>query len=1646
MSKTQMAERVTEDSRPSDIELLRRTPLLANIRTDCLLKLLEGAQRFTYETAGQLLELLEDELYIVVKGALELRRMDSPPSSREAPDSSAHVIRRTAPDVLVPLIFDERPLRHYEVRTSGETTEILCVKDSFWPLFEQDPDFQRAILRQYFRNVKRESGALLRPTPFGRKASPSSPPPILVLRNGTGKQLPLGGLADLLAASVARQFQEHVRVLHLRPDVSEMESADADKPEQQVWSNNGRVSGWVKSEWLPLPKSSKTIEDAIIEAARSTEPETWIKDEVSLILVNVGDVSFIPTKRELDFIYFCDESICSPHGLPQELVRAQHSQRPLFDILYTALLPESGKLAERERTWPLGTVRLRFESKFLSWLGTKTKDIESAKRFADTCRSKTREKELVDADGFIDRWARAVTGRRVGVALGGGGAYGYVHIALLRELCREKVPVEMVSGSSFGTLVGAFYATQPDTTRPEELLCDLENNWSLPALVVSLGLVSNRPMAKFIDWRTGNRRLDELDLPMFPVVADADAGSEWDLRGARIGDGIRASAALPPSAPAIIEDRTYLDGGVVANVPVHVLQDEGAGLVIASNCITSPHLRTRWPDSPWLNVVRETLSSRRLQDLFRITLLMMRGAGNDQAQRADVVYEPPPSDLRNPAQFRMGPALVEKARVSIELKVAVEEVLKRWEELARHGLGTVRLTDEDTLVVEPPLRFTPDEAMFQTPEGGTKADELPGSLRVFLANNNSLAFTLEVPGKTEGQARGRAFMLKQQLVKTGISPYQISMMWKRKGDEEVRFRDVRWLSAELRSQLVDADSHLRNVTQLLEAGNLVGAWSLACDIGKQLKTRTAQQFLPALEPSLRQLLAVQGRPLPLLESQVGSQAFYLVWCDRIAPRTDDPSRQDNLVDKSDSIRDDWLAIGGDRGIQLWTGMATGNRQSSCYSSEAVSGLCWHPSGRLACTTFNALCVFTPSVDPDLKTPVLGSPVEERNGGWERWGTTFSADGSQVLSSTGSRNLVRYPAEAPSKAQPAYGLTGQVKRAVMSPTGGWTAAVTMDGNLLLWHGDLTEKNNAPTIFPIENGAECLEWHPRDDVLAVGTRTSVVLFDQRASGDVALRSSSLEVPGPVRQVAWSPRMNGTGVEQLAVLGADVRIWNVIPGSSKLAMILQPETGSQIGMQWHPGGEHLAIWNAMAIVWNVESGRVVARYGGAQAQLAMGAWSPTGRYLALCSRDGKVFIWEPCAVGLLRYSHEKLKADALDFPIALPLRCVDWHPADKKCVASASADGSVQLWNPTDMSPKDPTWSRLLEPVSPPSPAFTAWSSGGQWLATVRANELVVWSFPGEASDFTKREPVWTRDLGFAERDNPTDAVPWLRWSSDKQKLAVCNGWEIQVWDVGRAEPLWTSKSLGGKISWANWTPDGKALAVAVFSLSSQLVICSEGLSEARSYSVSSDGLWDVVFSPDGERLAIGSNVGLEILDTATYKPNATFASTAEMRPPTKLAIRKLAWSPDGKLLAICNDANKVDILDTETWSSVASSTTKQPVHKVTELLWRSGEGDEKPLLLLISTEGGEVLAWSDHPWRWDGISTMDLAKANGMAVDCLSLSPDGRHLVISGAEGIARVLPMDAETLLTEVEALPWMPSNTQVRPLGQHEDEGIEVAA
>jgi predicted acylesterase/phospholipase RssA/CRP-like cAMP-binding protein len=293
-------------------------------------------------------------------------------------------------------------------------------------------------------------------------------------------------------------------------------------------------------------------------------------------------------------------------------------------------------------------------------------------RFEETARlSTTAAQELSVRDrGSIARIARAVAERRVGVALGGGAALGYAHIALLEELESRKVPIDAVSGVSFGSLVGAHYAVG-DLAHVQSLV----PGW----LKVLLSMLAGLPLPPAVEWyllaRLRGRLLEDLDLPFYPVSLNLQDG-EWKPQLGSVAFAVRASSSLPMMlSPALAPGIRAIDGAFINNVPESVLTEQKLHVVVASNVVSGPApAPPPWFPLPWTMHPLE-----RTKDFFRGMGWLMKVADERDANKAHLRFEPHKSGaLDGFEMWHLWKGAKIRAQVSNEAATLAAAVRREW--------------------------------------------------------------------------------------------------------------------------------------------------------------------------------------------------------------------------------------------------------------------------------------------------------------------------------------------------------------------------------------------------------------------------------------------------------------------------------------------------------------------------------------------------------------------------------------------------------------------------------------------------------------------------------------------------------------------------------------------------------------------------------------------------------------------------------------------------------------------------------------------------------------------------------------------------------------------------------------------------------
>ena len=177
----------------------------------------------------------------------------------------------------------------------------------------------------------------------------------------------------------------------------------------------------------------------------------------------------------------------------------------------------------------------------------------------------------------------------IGLALGGGAARGFAHIGVIQVLEEAGIRPNLVIGTSAGSLVAALYASGKDGAALAALARTMDEGAFADWLFPGRGLIRGEALARYVREHTGGKRIEQMRMPLGIVATDLDSGEGIVFRIGDTGIAVRASSAVPAVfQPVRIGTREYVDGGLVAPVPVRYARQMGAQLVIAVDISEAP--------------------------------------------------------------------------------------------------------------------------------------------------------------------------------------------------------------------------------------------------------------------------------------------------------------------------------------------------------------------------------------------------------------------------------------------------------------------------------------------------------------------------------------------------------------------------------------------------------------------------------------------------------------------------------------------------------------------------------------------------------------------------------------------------------------------------------------------------------------------------------------------------------------------------------------------------------------------------------------------------------------------------------------------------------------------------------------------------
>uniref|UniRef100_A0A669CDA8 lysophospholipase n=1 Tax=Oreochromis niloticus TaxID=8128 RepID=A0A669CDA8_ORENI len=195
-----------------------------------------------------------------------------------------------------------------------------------------------------------------------------------------------------------------------------------------------------------------------------------------------------------------------------------------------------------------------------------------------------------DRHSDFSRLARVLTGNAIALVLGGGGARGCSQVGIMRALCEAGIPVDLIGGTSIGSLMGALYAEDRSLSR----LRIRAREWAMEMTSVFRKVLDlTYPITSMFSGASFNsginnvfksKQIEDLWIPYFNITTDITASAMRVHTDGSLWRYVRASMSLSGYLPPLCDPKDghlLMDGGYINNLPADVARSMGAKVVIA---------------------------------------------------------------------------------------------------------------------------------------------------------------------------------------------------------------------------------------------------------------------------------------------------------------------------------------------------------------------------------------------------------------------------------------------------------------------------------------------------------------------------------------------------------------------------------------------------------------------------------------------------------------------------------------------------------------------------------------------------------------------------------------------------------------------------------------------------------------------------------------------------------------------------------------------------------------------------------------------------------------------------------------------------------------------------------------------------------
>ncbi|MEW6714546.1 MAG: patatin-like phospholipase family protein [Nitrospirota bacterium] len=252
---------------------------------------------------------------------------------------------------------------------------------------------------------------------------------------------------------------------------------------------------------------------------------------------------------------------------------------------------------------------------------------------------------------------------KIALVLGAGASKGFAHVGVLKVLEANKVPIDMIVGTSAGSLVGSLYAYGYNAFQLQEISFAIERGDIVDFGIPDKGFIKGDALEEFTNAKIKNTTIENLKIPFYAVATDIQSGEEIIFSKGNTGTAVQASCAIPGVfMPVQIGNRLYADGGIVSPVAVEIARRLGADIVIAVDISAD---------------IDNTLPEGTIDMILKSVSIMHSKIAATQIKKADVVIKPKVGYIGSSDFTKRHEAVLEGEKAATEALPEIQNIISR---------------------------------------------------------------------------------------------------------------------------------------------------------------------------------------------------------------------------------------------------------------------------------------------------------------------------------------------------------------------------------------------------------------------------------------------------------------------------------------------------------------------------------------------------------------------------------------------------------------------------------------------------------------------------------------------------------------------------------------------------------------------------------------------------------------------------------------------------------------------------------------------------------------------------------------------------------------------------------------------------------